>query len=301
MSWKNFVSAGLMCVLASPVFAAPTLSVVKGGTQATSYLNANGDWVWNIQISNSNPVPTGSSPLAAELGFSTSTALKSATNLSTGAGVDFDTVNPGKKIFTWELPGTGTNNNPEGIQTNCAAGCTVNGSLNQVFSALGSIDYATVGPHNYIQIITKGPTAGAGGVLASTITTSGAYSGKGRIAEALTATTSANFDTYNNVFTRTALPGDANLNGSVSDDDLNLVLSNFGGSGKRWYEGNFNNQTDSLTDDSDLNIVLSNFGATGAVGNGAGLSSGGAVPEPASIALISLALLGGMGLVGRKR
>ena len=57
MSWKSLVSAGLLCVLASPAFAVPTLHVESGG------LNASGDWIWNVSIT-----PTGTtSPVAAEL------------------------------------------------------------------------------------------------------------------------------------------------------------------------------------------------------------------------------------------
>jgi hypothetical protein len=155
MSWKIIVSAGLLCVLASPVFAAPTVSVTNGG------LNAAGNWIWNVQISNTNPVPTGSSPLAAELGFrETVSSLISAAALN--AATNFDTPDPGTAIYGWETPGTGSNGKPVGIETNCAAGCTVNvpgTSPNSVFSALGSVPFATVGPHDYIQVITKGPIA----------------------------------------------------------------------------------------------------------------------------------------------
>src|SRR6187401_2918923 len=101
MYWKRFLSAVLLCVPTSLAFAAPTVNVVNVG------LNASGDWVWDVRI-----LPPDGSPLAAELGFrELVSTLKSATNLSTGAGDDFDKINPGKAIFGWELPGIGTNNN----------------------------------------------------------------------------------------------------------------------------------------------------------------------------------------------
>ena len=38
MSWKSLVSAGLLCVLASPAFAVPQLEVVSGGLNAARQL-----------------------------------------------------------------------------------------------------------------------------------------------------------------------------------------------------------------------------------------------------------------------
>ena len=140
------------------------LNIVPGGTFASNRLNAAGDFVWKVQIATSNPIPSGSSPLDAELGFkATGTALLDANNLSTGAGDDFDTVVPGTPIWGWENPGTGTNGFPEGLQSNCAGGgCTEStpgDDPNSIFAALGSQIYGAPTTADFIEIITQGPSS----------------------------------------------------------------------------------------------------------------------------------------------
>ena len=75
MSWKSLLTAGLLCVLASPLFAqpGPTVTVRPGGTFANNHLNAAGEWVWNVYINpdmglNTNGAAPGT-PVAAEFGF----------------------------------------------------------------------------------------------------------------------------------------------------------------------------------------------------------------------------------------
>ena len=73
-----------------------------------------------------------------------------------------------------------------------------------------------------------------------------------------------------------AIPGDANLNGTVDDSDLSCLLNNWDQSSKTWGQGDFTGE--GLVDDSDLNLTLSNW--TGSAGDTA--------PEPAAFSLLSL-------------
>ena len=208
MSWKSLLSAGLLCVLASPAFAAPAVTAIPGGTNSSSHLNALGQWVWQVQIAPTSPIPTGSSPLAAELGIteSSSRALISAATNNNGA--QWDTNNPGTKIFTWETevdvdPGAGTNMKPTGLQTRCPVGCTSTGAEDQIFAAIGSIDFNTTGPKNFLQVVAQRPVVTVAATPSvTTLTLSGAYAGKGRISELTGATTAANYDTYSGTVTR---------------------------------------------------------------------------------------------------
>ena len=85
--------------------------------------------------------------------------------------------------------------------------------------------------------------------------------------------------------------GDLNLSGAVDSSDLGLLLNNFGGNNAGYGGGDLN--LDLAVDSGDLGLLLNNFGS------GAPASAA-AVPEPSSIVMLGLALLGMAG-VRRKR
>ena len=327
MSWKSFVTAGLLCLLASPVLAVPLVEIVPGGTFASNHLNEDGDWVWHVRIYQTDDpivdVDDGGSlapgsPLGVELGFKEMVStLLSAANLNDG--FDF-TSNPGNGIFGWEVlsdtdgdgsiwadPPTNSipdpDDEPAGVQTN----------LNEIFSALGSVDYLTdVDGKGYLEIIIDGPNTSAS--LSTNIVMSGDYgTAQGRVAElndgfnpALptsgTNPYSVNYDIYDLDVTREAMAGDADLDGNVNIFDFQALDANYGQPGTYyWYQGDFNG--DETVNIFDFQALDGNYGSTytvgegGSVGGGAGGGGNAPVPEPTSAAL---ALIAGSLLLGRR-
>lgn len=84
----------------------------------------------------------------------------------------------------------------------------------------------------------------------------------------------------------TALPGDANLDGEVTDHDLEVLFNNLG-SGGDWSNANFDG--DAVVSYADLDIILRNLGRT--IPSQPLLSSASSVPEPASVVMF---LIGGV-------
>lgn len=94
-----------------------------------------------------------------------------------------------------------------------------------------------------------------------------------------------------NGFAAAYLPGDANLDGSVLVGDLNIVGTNWQSSPDPWGSGDFN--VDGIVDVADLNLLALNWQQSIPVA-----AAGEAVPEPSTLALLTLA---GIALVLRRR
>jgi hypothetical protein len=76
--------------------------------------------------------------------------------------------------------------------------------------------------------------------------------------------------------------GDANFDGKVDSLDFGTLVANFGDTGKKWSQGDFDG-VDGKVNTLDFNVLAANFGAA------PGATLGSVVPEPASISLMIVA------------
>jgi hypothetical protein len=333
MSWKSYVTAALLCVIASPAFAEPLVEVIPGGTQASGHLNDDGDWVWLVRlhqtddpiidVDNDQILPGNmaslapGSPLGAELGFQEVDSEFLDAEVVNGTEVPHS--NPGRKITGWDwltlMATGGTGDCNTGTAGLCPHGLQESTDEDQVFAALGSTDYlADDYGRDWLRIVIDGPNTNAS--LTTNLEMLGAYGGNGRIGElndnfnpalptSSTNPFSVKYDMYALDLTRTAKAGDMDLDGDVDVDDYQAFSVSYHPTnpGKFWYTGDFNG--DGIANIDDYQLLSVNFGPAnnyvvgsgGSVGGGAGGGGVTAIPEPTAIVL---ALMAGAMFLGRR-
>lgn len=279
MSWKSIVITGLLCVVASPALAAPSASAKVLG------LDTAGNWVWQVNVApdaalfaNNPPNGTGGS-VAIEVA-----ATASGRNLVSAAAnaTNFPANNPATAVPGFAFWGAADS----GVKTNIAT--------NQLVAGLGSTYFTTGGDKEAFRVHTQRPTSTA---TTTTLTLTGAYTSKGRLAQA-----GQNFDTITGAINQTVRPGNANLSQMVDVGDLGILATNYNTSGKRWQDGDFTG--DGNVDVGDLGVLATNYNLAdagwatpGAInlpttpGAGGGSVAAAGVPEPSTVVMLLLGCL----------
>jgi hypothetical protein len=287
MSWKSLVlCVGLICVLAVPARAVPSLRVTP-----SQLVNASGNRVWTVQvIPDAGMLP---SSLAVELPFShvPGSTLLPVSIMNPGAQAAgnnityyFNETAAGSDTLLWNTQGsagdTEQNLGANPFTMGDTEGLYVNGA--DLFAALGS----TVFPDptasvNTLQIVTQG----GGGVL--------------RLGDAVVAQDGANTLIGTDDFYVT---GDFDGNGIVGPPDLSLLLFAFGQhytTQVNW-DGFLPVAPSGIVGPPDLSNLLFNFGAGLGFGSGSGVGAV-AVPEPTSILLALTGALAVFSWLGIRR
>jgi hypothetical protein len=309
MSWKSIVIAGLLCVLASPALAVPTVSATLLG------LDTAGNWVWQVNVDPDDALFTNPAD-TPDRGTGGSTAIEVGVE-ATGRGVvsaaknatNFPSDNPGVAPAGWgaDIDGVG------GADT----GVAFSAATDRVVAYLGSDFFGTLNfggapangqPKEAFRVHTERPTPAA---LTTTLNFSGAYTAGGAAGGALGAIAQAGAQTGFTLgpASKAVVVGNTNLDNIVNIVDGGRVATNFGGAFNRWQDGDFNG--DGIVNIVDGGALATNFGApdpnwtvAGSTtlpttpGAGSGGGAGIAAPEPSTLILL---VLGGLVAGFRRR
>jgi sugar lactone lactonase YvrE len=192
---------------------------------------------------------------------------------------------------------------PNGGQLVFASG--LNGPQGLAFDGSGNLFVANEGASTIIEITPAGQESFFGNLYGGCL----AFDAKGNlfasafqgyVYEFTPAGSQSTFATvptegpYGLALAPAAESGDANGDGRVDVNDLAIVLTNFGSTGRSWSQGCMDGDPTGTVDVNDLTIVLANFGTTYTAG------ALGAVPEPASVLLVAAGLASVLAYAWRK-
>lgn len=278
MSWKSIVITGLLCVMAAPAWAVPSVRVTNGGTTGT---NLN----WRVEVRPDVATFVANTAMAVELDFDFSQDVIGAT-LNTPFW-NVQGINPGNNPFTGGVS--------EGVVVD-----TVNDT---VFIAAGSELFAT---SDWVQLATITTNSPVDNTFAGTLHWGGRTVTPAGGGPTYTSSVLAQNGANNFGITQFAVSGDydnstAN-NNLVSQGDLDRVLLQWGAASSAasalWVN---QRPTDAGgVSQNELDLVLLNWGNSRNTPGAGGGSLAGSVPEPTSLALVGITLLAG-GLVRRQR
>jgi hypothetical protein len=310
MSWKSIVITGLLCVVASPVLAAPTVSASLLG------LDTAGNWVWEVSVDPDDTLftnPTNDSP---DRGNGGSVTLEVGVS-ATGRGVvsaapnltNFPVPAPAGQPFGNAPAGWGTDIDGDTIRDE---GVRFNVATDRVVAFLGSEFFGSInfGAQNgaskaAFRVHTERPIATS---LLTTLNFLGAYNANGTTGGALPGVAQGGALTGLAIAqaSKGVKGGNANLSPMVDLGDLAILGANYestpGPGGKNWTQADFTG--DGHVDLGDLAVLGANYGTTGTAdpnwttpgqlnipltpGAGGGSFTGGVVPEPTSLVLFML-------------
>ena len=178
MSWKSIVSAGLLCIVASPSLAATASATLLG-------LDVNGNWVWSVSVDPdentfiNHPTLGNGGSIAIEFAATATTrgVVSAAANTT-----NFPAANPGAAPAGWgsDIDGGGTN--PD-------EGVAYSTSTDRVVAYLGSAFFSTANgfanpgdPKEAFRIHTERPIVGN---EATTLVFTGAWNANGELSGTL--------------------------------------------------------------------------------------------------------------------
>ncbi|MEM6330952.1 MAG: dockerin type I domain-containing protein [Planctomycetota bacterium] len=267
---KSIACVAAAAALSASLASAQSISVeLQRDGMGTAVLDSNGDWVWEVTLTNGSLVSAANVVFGAD--FSDSPVLGGSVTATGVGNGDVESATVGTKVFGWEADALAGAAFAEGLQVDPAQGAT-----GQAFYAYGT-DVLAAGESLLLgTFTTEGPAIAMDRSPTSSISiVSGSVS-------QIDGTTPAIVTGLTDSDSATAAAGDVNLDGAINISDVSVIFPVFNTAVTNgWAGGDLNG--DGTVNISDVSIIFPVFN-TGTAGTGP-ITAG--VPEPASMALVA--------------